>query len=147
MRRLLALALLLLPAATRAEPQQMVAAAHPLAVEAGLDVLRRGGSAVDAAVAVQMMLGVVEPQASGLGGGGFLLYYDATTRGITVYDGRETAPAGATPTMFLRGGRPLPLFDAVALGISVDVRGAVALLELAHREHGKLPWADLFTSS
>ena len=83
----------------------MVAAAHPLAVEAGLEVLRRGGTAIDAAVAVQMMLGVVEPQASGLGGGGFLLYYDAATRGITVYDGRETAPAGATPTMFLDRGR------------------------------------------
>ena len=87
----------------------MVAAAHPLAVEAGLEVLRRGGSAVDAAIAVQMVLGVVEPQASGIGGGGFLLHYDgATRRASTVYDGRETAPAGATPTMFLdRDGKPL----------------------------------------
>jgi gamma-glutamyltranspeptidase/glutathione hydrolase len=151
MRRLLAL-VLLLPIlagqeAARAEPQAMVAAAHPLAVEAGLDVLRQGGSAVDAAVAVQMMLGVVEPQSSGLGGGGFLLYYDAATRGITVYDGREAAPAGASPTMFLRDGRPLPFFEAVASGLSVGVPGAVPLLELAHREHGKLPWADLFASS
>jgi len=146
MRRLLAL-VLLLPAIARAEPQQMVAAAHPLAVEAGLDVLRRGGTAVDAAVAVQMMLGVVEPQASGIGGGGFLLYYDAATRGITVYDGRETAPAGATPTLFLRDGQPLPYPEAQASGLSVGAPGAVALLELAHQEHGKLPWADLFTTS
>jgi gamma-glutamyltranspeptidase/glutathione hydrolase len=125
----------------------MVAAAHPRAVEAGLDVLRHGGSAIDAAVAVQMMLGVVEPQSSGVGGGGFLLYYDAATRGITVYDGRETAPAGATPTMFLRDGKPLPFFDAVASGLSVGVPGAVALLEMAHKEHGKLAWADLFGAS
>ena len=147
MRRLLALVALLLPAIARAEPQQMVAAAHPLAVEAGLDVLRRGGTAVDAAVAVQMMLGVVEPQASGIGGGGFLLYYDATTRGITVYDGRETAPAGATPTMLLHDGEPLPYPVVVTSGLSVGVPGAVALLEMAHSEHGKLPWADLFTTS
>ncbi len=147
MRRLLVLVALLLPAAARAEPHEMVAAAHPLAVDAGLDVLRRGGSAVDAAVAMQMMLGVVEPQSSGVGGGGFLLYYDARTRGITVYDGRETAPAGATPTMFQEGGKPLPFFDAVASGLSVGTPGAVALLEMAHREHGKLPWSDLFTSS
>ena len=146
MKRLLALALLL-PAIARAEPQQMVAAAHPLAVEAGLDVLRRGGTAVDAAVAVRMMLGVVEPQASGIGGGGFLLYYDAQSRGITVYDGRETAPAGATPAMFLRDGRPLPYPEAQASGLSVGVPGAIALLELAHKEHGKLPWADLFATS
>lgn len=151
MKRLLALALLLPilsgPGDARAEPRQMVAAAHPLAVEAGLDVLRRGGTAVDAAVAVQMMLGVVEPQASGIGGGGFLLYYDAATRGITVYDGREAAPAGATPTMFLRDGQPLPYPEAVASGLSVGVPGAVALLEMAHSEHGKLPWADLFATS
>src|SRR6185437_1657105 len=109
MKRLLVLVALLLPAATRAEPHEMVAAAHPLGVEAGLEVLRRGGTAIDAAVAVQMMLGVAEPQSSGLGGGGFLLSYDAKTRGITVYDGRETAPAGATPTMFLGAdGQPLP---------------------------------------
>ena len=134
--------------AAQAEPQQMVAAAHPLAVEAGLDVLKRGGSAIDAAVAVQMMLGVVEPQASGIGGGGFLLYYDAWTRGITVYDGREAAPMGATPGMLLdNAGNPLPYPEAVASGLSVGVPGAVALLEMAHKEHGKLPWADLFGAS
>jgi gamma-glutamyltranspeptidase/glutathione hydrolase len=147
MKRLLVLVALLLPAAARAEPHEMVAAAHPLAVDAGLDVLRRGGTAIDAAVAVQMMLGVAEPQSSGVGGGGFLLYYDASTRGITVYDGRETTPAGATPTMFQHDGKPLPFMQAVASGLSVGVPGAVTMLELAHKEHGKLPWADLFTSS
>jgi len=100
---------------------------------------------MDAAVAVQMMLGVVEPQSSGLGGGGFLLYYDAASRAISVYDGRETAPAGATPTMFLGSdGKPLPFREAVASGISVGVPGAVALLELAHKAHGKRPWRELF---
>ena len=131
--------------AVQAAPREMVAAAHPLAVEAGLTALRNGGSAIDAAVAVQMVLGVVEPQASGLGGGGFLLYYDATSHAITVYDGRETAPAGATPTMFLAAdGKPLPFREAVASGLSVGVPGAVALLELAHKEHGKRPWRELF---
>ena len=130
----------------QAQSRQMVASAHPLATEAGLAVLRKGGSAMDAAVAVQMMLGVVEPHSSGLGGGGFLLYYDAASRAITAYDGRETAPVGATPTMFLGAtdGKPLPFRDAVASGISVGVPGAVALLELAHKEHGKRPWRELF---
>ncbi len=147
-RRLLAVALLL--GAFRAEaclaaPQSMVAAANPLAVEAGLDVLRRGGSAVDAAIAVQMVLGIVEPQASGIGGGGFLLHYDAASGATAVYDGRESAPAGATPAMFLdRDGKPLGFRDAVASGISVGVPGVLAMLELAHKEHGKLAWRDLF---
>ncbi len=123
----------------------MVAAANPMAVEAGLDVLKRGGSAVDAAIAVQMVLGVVEPQASGIGGGGFLLFYDASSKAITVYDGRETAPAGVSPTMFLdREGKPLPFPDAVASGMSVGVPGALRTLELAHNEHGKRPWSELF---
>jgi gamma-glutamyltranspeptidase / glutathione hydrolase len=129
----------------QAAPREMVAAAHPLAVEAGLTALRNGGTAIDATVAVQMALGVVEPHASGLGGGGFLLYYDAASQAITVYDGRETAPAGATPTMFLGAdGKPLPFREAIASGISVGVPGAVALLELAHKEHGKRPWRELF---
>ncbi|HEY6715664.1 MAG TPA: gamma-glutamyltransferase, partial [Reyranella sp.] len=149
LRRLLVVALLLLGAgrvpACLAAPQSMVAAAHPLAVDAGLDVLRRGGSAVDAAIAVQMVLGVVEPQASGLGGGGFMLHYNGATGAITVYDGRETAPAGATPTMFLDGnGNPLGFREATVSGISVGVPGALAMLELAHKEQGKLAWTELF---
>ena len=149
LRRLLA-ALAVLLAVCRAQaglaaPQTMVAAAHPLAVEAGLDVLRRGGTAVDAAIAVQMVLGVVEPQASGIGGGGFLLHYDGGTHAITVYDGRETAPADATPTMFLGpSGKPLGFREATVSGVSVGVPGALAMLELAHKEHGKLAWRDLF---
>jgi gamma-glutamyltranspeptidase / glutathione hydrolase len=131
--------------ATVAAPQSMVAAAHPQAVEAGLEVLRRGGSALDAAIAVQMMLGVVEPHASGIGGGGFLLHYDAATKAIVAYDGRETAPADATPAMFLDGsGKPLGYEQAVASGISVGVPGLLAMLEMAHKEHGKLAWGELF---
>ena len=148
MKRAFVLFALCIACRAQAEPREMVAAAHPLAVEAGLAVLRDGGSAIDAAVAVQMVLGVVEPQASGIGGGGFLLYYDGGTRAITAYAGRETAPAGATPTMFLGAdGKPLPFGKAVASGMSVGVPGAVVLLELAHREHGRLPWAGLFKSA
>lgn len=148
-RRLLAVVVLLLAVwrvpAGLAAPQAMVAAAHPLAVEAGLEMLRRGGTAVDAAIAVQMVLGVVEPHASGIGGGGFLLHYDAASGAVTVYDGRETAPAGATPTMFLNAdGKPLDFADAVASGISVGVPGLLAMLELAHKEQGKLSWGELF---
>ena len=149
--RLLFVALLALvaacaaPAPHQATKSSMVAAPDPAAVEAGLEILRRGGTAIDAAVAVQMALGVVEPQASGIGGGGFLLHYEASTRTITVYDGRETAPAGATPGLFLdRDGKPLPFREAVASGLSVGVPGAVRLLELAQREHGKLAWHALF---
>jgi gamma-glutamyltranspeptidase / glutathione hydrolase len=144
-RFILAVAIALLGAwRVEAAPRTMVAAAHPLAVEAGLDVLRRGGSAVDAAVAVQMVLGVVEPQASGIGGGGFLLHYDAKSTAISVYDGRETAPAGARPSMFLDvDGKPIDFAAAVASGFSVGVPGVVAMLEMAHKEHGRLPWADL----
>ena len=148
-RRLLGVALLLVAAyplpSAQAAPQSMVAAAHPLAVEAGLEMLRRGGTAVDAAIAVQMVLGVVEPHASGIGGGGFFLHYDGTSRGITVYDGRETAPAGASPTMFLSAdGKPLGYREAVASGMSVGVPGLLAMLELAHKEKGKLAWSELF---
>ena len=120
----------------------MVAAANPLAVEAGLRILRDGGSAVDAAIAIQAVLGLVEPQSSGLGGGAFMLHYDAATGDVVAYDGREVAPAGATPEMFLDAeGKPLPFFDAVKSGRSVGVPGVVAMLALAHREHGRLPWS------
>lgn len=135
----------LMSAAALAAPATMVAAAHPLAVEAGREMLRRGGSAVDAAVAVQMVLGVVEPQSSGIGGGGFLLHYEAGNGAIAVYDGRETAPAGATPGMFLGSdGKPIGFREAVYSGMSVGVPGAVAMLALAHGEQGRLPWRDLF---
>jgi len=123
----------------------MVAAANPLAVAAGVAVLRRGGSAVDAAVAVQAVLGLVEPQSSGLGGGAFLLFYDAKTRRVTAYDGREVAPATASPRQFIgTDGQPLPFAQAVLGGIATGVPGAVAMLDLAQRQHGRLPWASLF---
>jgi len=132
------------PAETFAE-HQIVAAAHPLAVEAGREILREGGSAVDAAIAVQMVLTLVEPQSSGIGGGGFLLHYDPVGHALESYDGRETAPAAAKPDMFLGpDGQPLQFYDAVVGGLSVGVPGALRMLELAHREHGKLPWAQLF---
>jgi gamma-glutamyltranspeptidase / glutathione hydrolase len=120
-----------------------VAAANPLATDAGQQVLRAGGSAIDAAIAVQMVLALVEPQSSGLGGGAFLLHFDGKT--TQVYDGRETAPAKATPQLFLDAqGQPLKFIDAVVGGRSVGVPGAVAMLALAHQQHGRLPWAQLF---
>jgi gamma-glutamyltranspeptidase/glutathione hydrolase len=122
-----------------------VSSAHPLATEAGLAVLRRGGSAVDAAIAVQAMLSLVEPQSSGLGGGAFMTHYDAPSRKVTVYDGRETAPAGATPDLFLGpDGRPLPRGQAMISGRATGVPGVLRMLEMAHREHGRLPWTQLF---
>ena len=125
--------------------QAMVSAANPLAVEAGLDVLRRGGSAVDAAVAVQAVLGLVEPQSSGLGGGAFMVYYDAKTGEVSAYNGREKAPAAATPALFLDdAGKPLPFFTAVLSGRSTGVPGAVAMLHMAQKDHGKLAWPSLF---
>jgi gamma-glutamyltranspeptidase/glutathione hydrolase len=123
----------------------MISAANPLAVEAGLKVLRAGGSAVDAAVAVQAVLGLVEPQSSGLGGGAYAVYYDAATRTVTAYDGRETAPEGATAKLFLDdNGKPLPHMTAVLGGRSTGAPGAVAMLALAHREHGVKRWRGLF---
>ena len=123
----------------------MVAAANPLAVKAGTDILKAGGSAVDAAVAIQAVLGLVEPQSSGLGGGAFMVYYNAKTRQATAYDGREVAPAGASDRLFLdQDGNRLPFVEAVLGGISTGVPGAVAMLDMAHRDHGKLPWSGLF---
>ena len=132
------------PAAAPPARGPFVAAANPLAVEAGLKVLRQGGSAVDAAVAVQAVLGLVEPQSSGLGGGAFMMLYDAATGEVTSYDGRETAPAAATPELFYENGRPLAFGDAVLSGRSTGAPGAVALLALAQAEHGRLAWGDLF---
>ncbi len=124
---------------------QMVATANPLATAAGDAVLRRGGSAVDAAIAVQMVLNLVEPQSSGIGGGALMLVHDARRKTLLAYDGRETAPAAARPDRFLdKTGVPLRFFDAVVGGRSVGVPGTLRMLELAHRRHGRLPWATLF---
>jgi gamma-glutamyltranspeptidase / glutathione hydrolase len=120
-----------------------VAAANPLATDAGYQILKAGGSAVDAAVAVQMVLGLVEPQSSGIGGGAFLLHHNGKT--MEAFDGRETAPAAATESLFIgQDGKPMAFTDAVVGGRSVGVPGAVRMLEMAHKQHGKLPWATLF---
>ena len=120
-----------------------VAAANPLATDAGYQVLKAGGSAVDAAIAVQMVLTLVEPQSSGIGGGAFLLHYNG--RDVEAFDGRETAPAGVDEKLFLGAdGKPIPFYDAVVGGRSVGVPGTVRMLEMAHKQHGKLPWAKLF---
>jgi gamma-glutamyltranspeptidase/glutathione hydrolase len=131
------------PSATGGE--MLVAAANPLAAEAGMTVLRRGGSAVDAAVAVQAVLSLVEPQSSGIGGGAFMVHYDAEAKAVTAYDGRETAPAGATPGMFLdEAGKPLSYAQAVVSGRATGVPGVIAMLGQAQADHGRLPWRDLF---
>ena len=130
--------------ATPAGPS-LVAAANPLAVDAGLEILKKGGKAIDAAVAIQAMLGLVEPQSSGVGGGAFLMYYDASTGVVSAIDGRETAPAGATPDMFLdEHGKPVPFFEAVRSGRSTGVPGAIAMLSTAHARLGVRPWKELF---
>ncbi|MEM6383648.1 MAG: gamma-glutamyltransferase [Pseudomonadota bacterium] len=126
----------------------MVSAANPLAVEAGAAVLRAGGTAADAMVAVQAVLGLVEPQSSGLGGGAFLVWYDAASGELTTLDGRETAPLAARPTMFQTdGGEPLGFFDAVVGGLSVGTPGTPALMEDAHRRWGRANWGDLFDAA
>ncbi|WGF87055.1 gamma-glutamyltransferase [Marinivivus vitaminiproducens] len=123
----------------------MVASAHPDATAAGLRVLEQGGNAIDAMVAVQAMLGLVEPQSSGLGGGAFLVFWDARAQRLTTYDGRETAPASATPQYFLQpDGTPKDFMAAVQGGRSVGVPGAVKLLQTAHMHYGASYWADLF---
>jgi gamma-glutamyltranspeptidase/glutathione hydrolase len=134
-------------AATR-QQEPFVIAANPLAAQAGQDVLKRGGSAIDAAIAVQAMLSLVEPQSSGLGGGAFLTYYDGASGKLTVYDGRETAPAQASPTMFLGPhGKPLGYREAVTSGRATGVPGAVAMLAMVHEDHGMLDWNSLFTAA
>ncbi len=122
----------------------MISSASVLASEAGRDVLRAGGSAVDAAIAAQLVLGLVEPQSSGLGGGAFIVHWDEGRKALASYDGRETAPALAKPDRFLENGKPMPFDKAVQSGLSVGVPGVVRLMETAHKAHGKLPWADLF---
>ncbi len=123
----------------------MVAAAHPLAVDAGYSVLKLGGSAVDAAIAVQLVLGLVEPESSGIGGGAFLLHWSEQEKKLRTYDGRETAPEAARPERFLDpAGKPVDFFEAAVGGRSVGVPGVLRMLEAAHRRHGRLPWAELF---
>lgn len=124
----------------------MVAAANPHAVQAGADVLAAGGTAADALVAVQVMLGLVEPQSSGLGGGAFLVWYDAESKQLTTFDGRETAPLAATPQLFQdEAGEPLQFFDAVVGGRSVGTPGTPALLAEVHKRYGSQDWASLLS--
>ena len=125
--------------------KDMVSAANPLAVQAGVDILAKGGSAIDAAIAVQMVLNLVEPQSSGIGGGAFMLHLDKGASKILAYDGREMAPRAATANMFIGAdGKPLAFTNAVDGGLSVGTPGLLRMLEAAHKAHGKLPWADLF---
>ncbi len=139
-------------AASALTEQRSVSARHflaatnnPLATETARDILARGGSAADAAIAAQLVLGLVEPQSSGLGGGAFLLFWNAEARKLHAYDGRETAPGAVDPDYFLRAdGSPEPFLDAVIGGHSVGTPGVVSLLALVHERHGKLPWAELF---
>jgi len=128
---------------TRPAQRFAVSAANPLAVDAGVEMLKAGGSAFDAIVAVQAVLGLVEPQSSGIAGGAFLLHWDGHQ--VQAWDGRETAPAAATPQMFLKpDGKPLAMQDAILSGLSTGTPGVLAMLAEGHRAHGKLPWARLF---
>src|SRR5260221_3303071 len=139
---LLALAFAL-PGAQAAE--YMVAAANPRAARAGVEILRAGGSALDAGIAVQLVLNLVEPQSSGIGGGAFLMHWNEADQRVAAYDGRETAPAAARADRFLRtDGTPMGIGEAIASGRSVGAPGVLRVLELAHSKHGKLPWRRLF---
>lgn len=125
--------------------EAMAATADPRATEAALEMLRAGGSAVDAAIAAELVLGLVEPQSSGIGGGGFLIFYDAPSEHLRGYDGRERAPAGATPGMFLGpDGKPMDFYDAQMSGRSIGTPMLFQMFKLAHDDHGRLPWARLF---
>jgi gamma-glutamyltranspeptidase/glutathione hydrolase len=149
LRRAAAAALFVFAAVCQAQTAKhfMVAAAHPLAAEAGAEVLKRGGSAVDAAVAVQMVLGLVEPESSGIGGGAFMLHWSEREKKLRTYDGRETAPAAARPDRFLKDGKPMAFLEAAVGGRSVGVPGVLRMLELAHQRHGRLPWHELFNAA
>ncbi|QXI17019.1 gamma-glutamyltransferase [Pseudomonas hamedanensis] len=128
---------------TRHASKHMAAAANPLAAEAGREMLRQGGSAIDAAIAMQAVLTLVEPQSSGIGGGAMIVLWDG--KQVRTYDGRETAPAGATEKLFLNAdGKPMAFTQAQIGGRSVGTPGVLRALDLAHRQHGRLPWAKLF---
>ena len=130
---------------TTPKPVGMVVTANPLATEAGLEILRAGGSATDAAVSVLATLSLVEPQSSGLGGGGFMVHYDADTKNLDYYNGRERAPMGATKELFFdENSEKLSSRKAKNSGLSIGAPGAVAVLSMAYKDHGKLPWKDLF---
>ena len=123
----------------------LVSTANPLASQAGRDILLGGGNAIDAAVAVQLVLNLVEPQSSGLGGGGFLLYFDNRNKNLIFYDGRETAPSKIKKEHFLdKNGQPLSFYDAAVGGLAVGVPGLVSMLELVHKEYGMMKWESLF---
>jgi gamma-glutamyltranspeptidase/glutathione hydrolase len=124
--------------------QQMVVAANPHAASQGFAVLERGGTVVDAAIAIQATLSLVEPQSSGIGGGAFILYWSADDKKLYTFDARETAPAAATPDLFMVDGQPLEWIDAIVGGKSVGVPGVLKGLNLAHERYGKLPWNSLF---
>src|SRR6185369_4288755 len=142
--QVLLLALAVPALSARAAPA-MVAAANPHAARAGIEILRAGGSAMDAAIAVQMVLNLVEPQSSGIGGGAFVMHWNEAEKRISAYDGRETAPAAARPDRFLRpDGSPMGLGEAIGSGRSVGTPGVLRALELAHAKHGHLPWRRLF---
>lgn len=144
----LGLAITALPSVSQARSRMaepIIAAAEPAAVEAGMEVLRRGGTAIDAAVAVQTVLGLVEPQSSGIGGGAFLLYYDAATGEVSDYNGREVAPMSAAPDRFVGDdGKMLSWPAAVTSGRATGVPGVMPMLDQAHKDHGKLEWSGLF---
>ncbi|HEY1706800.1 MAG TPA: gamma-glutamyltransferase [Rhizomicrobium sp.] len=133
------------PSAQTIATKHIIAAANPYATDAGRQMMREGGSAVDAAIAAQLVLTLVEPESSGIGGGAFMMVYDPKTGDVKSFDGRETAPASATPGMFLdASGKPRAHFDAIPGSLSTGVPGTVAMLEMAHDRYGKLPWAKLF---
>ncbi|QOL24724.1 gamma-glutamyltransferase [Thalassotalea sp. LPB0316] len=126
----------------------MVAAANPYASEAGRNILAKGGSAIDAAIAVQLVLTLVEPQSSGIGGGAFILHFNANNKALTTFDGRETAPKAATPDLFIgEDGKAVRWIEAVVGGRSVGVPGVLAALKQAHDQYGHLPWHELFSDA
>lgn len=132
--------------AQQPKQQAMVVTANPHATAAGLEVLGAGGSAVDAAIAIEAVLSLVEPQSSGLAGGAFMVHYDNETKSLAVYDGRESAPSGARPDMFmLENGDSMPFIQAKTSGLSTGVPGVLAMLSLAHKEQGTLEWGSLFS--